>query len=290
MGEECPDAQAISQETGLDPMFDHPVPSTCWPYTSAACVMMGRPLRRFTLALVWVLAFVSPAIAEDGLIYFLTPASVQLFDTASEKDEFWPLIARFVSERRETFCGVASSVMVLNALGITPPPTPEWYPNQYWTQENIFTAAVLKAVPPPVEIEGGGLTLGQVATLLRTSGAKVETVFAQDTNVGAFRSAATAAMHRADTYVIVNVLRARLDQGGVDGGGHISPLGAYTAELDHRKATLRGHGRRRSCFREIPRLPVGESLKAVPVCTQLREDLNGGRSRRMARSGRRRPA
>jgi hypothetical protein len=129
-------------------MFDHPVPSTCWPYTSAACVMMGRPLRRFTLAPVWVLAFVSPAIAEDGLIYFLTPASVQLFDTASEKDEFWPLIARFVSERRETFCGVASSVMVLNALGITPPPTPEWYPNQYWTQENIFHGRRAQGGPP----------------------------------------------------------------------------------------------------------------------------------------------
>ena len=91
---------------------------------------------------------------------------------------------------------------------------------------------MLKAVIPPVQIEGGGLTLGQVATLLRTSGAKVETVFAQDTNVGAFRTAATAAMHRADTYVIVNVLRARLDQGGLDGGGHISPLGAYNAKAD----------------------------------------------------------
>ena len=179
-------------------------------------------------------ADVGVAAADEGLIYYLTPESAHLFETANDKDtlEFWPLSARFVSEVRQTFCGVASSVMVLNALGITPPVEPEWYPNQYWTQDNIFTAAALKVIPSLLQIEGGGLTLDQVATLLKVSGAKVDTVFASDTTVAAFRAMALDAMHKANVFIIVNVLRARLGQGGVDGGGHFSPLGAYNAEAD----------------------------------------------------------
>ncbi|MBV9116099.1 MAG: phytochelatin synthase family protein [Acetobacteraceae bacterium] len=169
--------------------------------------------------------------ADDGLVYYLSPESVRLFDTASERDksEFWPLSARFVSEVRQTFCGVASSVMVLNALGIPPPVDPEWYPHQYWTQSNIFTASALKAVPSVHKIEGRGLTLDQLATLLRVSGAKVEAVFASDTTLEAFRAAALDAMHKSDVFVVVNVLRGRLGQ---DGGGHISPLAAYNPEAD----------------------------------------------------------
>ncbi len=201
---------------------------------------VGWSLRLVAAALLVVLSFgvahadVGVATADEGLIYYLTPESAHLFETANETDksEFWPLSARFVSENRQTFCGVASSVMVLNALGITPPVEPEWYPNPYWTQDNIFTAAALKVIPSLLQIEGGGLTLDQVATLLRVSGAKVETVFASDTTEAAFRAKALDAMHEANVFIIVNVLRARLGQGGVDGGGHFSPLGAYNAEAD----------------------------------------------------------
>src|SRR5689334_16530881 len=70
--------------------------------------------------------------AYHDFVYYLSPESVRLFDTSTERDksDFSPLSERFVSEVRQTFCGVASSVMVLNALGIPPPVDPEWYPNQ----------------------------------------------------------------------------------------------------------------------------------------------------------------
>ena len=200
--------------------------SACWSARLAAAALFGA------LSLgVPARADVRVPGVDDGLVYYLSPESVRLFETASEKDrsEFWPLSARFVSEVRQTFCGVASSVMVLNALGIASPVEPEWYPNQYWTQGNIFTAAALKVVPSLLKIEGRGLTLDQMATLLRVSGAKVEAVFASDTTLDAFRAAALDAMRASDVFVIVNVLRARLGQ---DGGGHISPLAAYNAEAD----------------------------------------------------------
>ncbi|MBV8613328.1 MAG: phytochelatin synthase family protein [Acetobacteraceae bacterium] len=205
-------------------------PTSRWrarlPARLAAAVLFG------TLSLgVPARADVRAPGADDGLVYYLTPESVRLFDTASQTDksEFWPLSARFVSEIRLTFCGVASSVMVLNALGIPSPVDPEWYPNQYWTQSNIFTASALKVIPSVQKIEGRGLTLDQLATLLRVSGAKVEAVFASDTTLEAFRAAALDALRKSDVFVVVNVLRGRLGQ---DGGGHISPLAAYNAEAD----------------------------------------------------------
>jgi len=199
----------------------------CWSARLAAAALFGA--LSFGVA---ASADVRVPSADDGLVYYLSPESVRLFDTANDKDrsEFWPLSARFVSEVRQTFCGVASSVMVLNSLGIPSPVEPEWYPNQYWTQDNIFTAAALKVVPSLLTIERGGLTLDQVATLLRVSGAKVEAVFAGDTTLDAFRAAALDTMRQSN--VIVNVLRARLGQGGADSGGHISPLAAYNAEAD----------------------------------------------------------
>ena len=55
------------------------------------------------------------AARRTGVVYFLTPESTRLFEGAVEKDDFWPLVAAFVSEERQTFCGIASSVMALNA-------------------------------------------------------------------------------------------------------------------------------------------------------------------------------
>jgi hypothetical protein len=170
--------------------------------------------------------------AGDDLVYFLTPESQTLFETANEKADFWPLIAAFVSETRETFCGIASSVMVLNALQLPPPVAPQWYPNQYWNEDNIFTRAVLEAVLPVQKIEAEGITLDQLAVLLRTSGAKVERTFAADIGLADFRTKAIRALADPNVYLVVNVGRAALGQGMILNGGHISPIGAYNAERD----------------------------------------------------------
>ncbi len=185
-------------------------------------------------ALAAALTLMAPAVraADDDLVYFLTPESERLFETASETGDFYPLIARFVSETRQTFCGIASSVMVLNALEIPPPVAPQWYPSQYWSEDTIFTLPVLEKVASVQQIEGGGITLDQLEVLLETSGATVDRVFAADTDLDAFRKAAIATLQDPNAYLVVNVSRAVLGQGGVDGGGHISPIGAYNAEAD----------------------------------------------------------
>lgn len=169
--------------------------------------------------------------ASEPLIYFLEPQSAELLDGA-EKRDFMPLMAAFVSEYQATFCGVASSVMALNALGIKPPLAPRWYPYSYWDQDNIFSAEVLKAVKPVSGINADGITLEQLQTLLNLSGAKAEKMFASDTSADAFRKAARAAIADPNAVLIVNFGRAELGQPGIAGGGHISPIAAYNAKTD----------------------------------------------------------
>lgn len=194
---------------------------------------MQARLKSIAAALVvCVLAAPAARAANDDLIYFQAPESHKLFDTSSEKADFWPLIASFVSEDKETFCGVASSVMVLNALRVPAPIAPNWYPNNYWNQDNIFTLPVLRGVESVQMIEEEGLTLEQVAAMLRASGAKAEATFASDSTLDKFRKDAIAALHDPDAFLVVNVGREALGQGTVENGGHISPIAAYNAEAD----------------------------------------------------------
>lgn len=169
--------------------------------------------------------------AVEPPIYMLTPEGDALLKDAEQQD-FLPLMTRFVSEEQSAFCGIASSVMALNTLGVASPTAPRWYPYAMWDQDNIFSEKVLKDVKPEWAVEGEGLTLDQLKTVLDVSGAKAERTFASDSDVDKFRAAARAAIADPDAVLIVNFSRATFGQAGIDGGGHISPVAAYNAESD----------------------------------------------------------
>ncbi|MFC3132934.1 phytochelatin synthase family protein [Microbaculum marinum] len=175
--------------------------------------------------------FADEATKPEAPVYFLTPESDSWLETA-EKQDFLPLMSHFVSEYQATFCGIASSVMALNTLGIERPLAPKWYPYNYWDQENVFTQEVLEKVKPVSGVDAGGITLEQLETLLNLSGAKAEKTFASDVDVDAFRKAARETIADPDAVLIVNFARAVFGQAGLDGGGHISPVAAYNEEAD----------------------------------------------------------
>ena len=184
-----------------------------------------RPL--LILLLVSVFFGAAPARAAD-LVYFDTPDSAVLFAEADPKNDFWPLVRRFVSEYHLTFCGVASSVAVLNALEIDPPLTHNIYPYAAFDQDNFFTNAVVE-IKPYQETLATGLTLAQVAEMLRSHGVLVEVHFADQVTVDEFRDLAIAALSDPTKMVVVNYERSALGQ---PGPGHISPLAAYHKASD----------------------------------------------------------
>lgn len=168
---------------------------------------------------IWQLAFRAPAIDPLPLPAQLLPLTAaeghRLLVEGATRADYQPLATAFESQRRPAYCGVASSVVVLNALRPAGPRLTQatFFPD--WSTELRVTFA--------------GMTLQELGELLRRHGAEAELVYAGDTTLEAFRLKASENLGRAGDYVLVNYQRASLGQRE---GGHISPLAAYSAPTD----------------------------------------------------------
>ena len=160
---------------------------------------------------------------EDDVIYFDTDEGASLFNSADVKGHFWTICCYFVSEKFLTYCGIASSVTVLNSLGVDAPDEPQIYPYKMFTQDNLFTDAVLHH-RRPLDVEKGGNTLEQLASIVSCFDVEVDTHFANSLDVGGCRDMLVAALKSPDQRVIVDFNRKTLHQ---KGSGHFSPLAAY---------------------------------------------------------------
>jgi hypothetical protein len=141
---------------------------------------------------------------------------------------YWPLSIQFVTQKNQAYCGVASLVMVLNALGVPAPATPEFEPFKTFTQDNLLNPDTEKVLPKEV-LAKIGMTLDQIGGLLNSYLIKADVRHAADTSLDEFRTLATQALNSPNQYVIVNYLRRTIGQ---ERGGHISPLAAYDADTD----------------------------------------------------------
>ena len=192
--------------------------------------MLVRPLR---LAMLGLALSTAGARADglplpDNLAGFSTPAGERYFNESDGKAAYFPLASAFVTQKTQSFCGVASIVMVLNALGAPAPAVPEYEPYRTFTQDNLLDANT-EAVLPRAVLDRIGMTLDQIGGILATKGMTATVVHAGDSTLDGFRTAASAALSQPGRFVIVNYLRRAMGQ---ERGGHISPLGAYDAKAD----------------------------------------------------------
>lgn len=155
----------------------------------------------------------------QGLVDAGSTEGAEMLVRASTKTDYEQLAPAFVAQSRRGFCGVASSVAVINAALRPEPPL---------TQETLFTPAVA-AVRGPLAVSFHGLTLEQLGGIIRAHGLRVEVVHATDSGADAFRNIARGALDDPSIFVVVNYDRASLGQ---QGGGHISPVAAYDAQTD----------------------------------------------------------
>jgi hypothetical protein len=150
-----------------------------------------------------------------------------LIESKARKDYF-PLSIQFVTQKTPAYCGVASMVMVLNALNVPAPSTPDNRAFRTFTQDDVLDDST-DAVLPRDLLARQGMTLDQLGALLQLHPVSVEVHHAEDGGLESFRSAASAALESGDHFVIVNYLRKAIGQ---ETGGHISPLAAYDAKED----------------------------------------------------------
>jgi len=186
----------------------------------------GKNLR--ALCLVFFLPGLANAADSGKLVYFDQPESARLFDEAEVKGQFWTLVRYFISQRIDTFCSVASSVMVLNALEIPAPVSRMTYPYSKFNEETFFTEGVL-ARQRVRDIAGDGLFLAELADMLKAFNLSIAEYHAGSVSAEDFRQLAVAALRSTDRYVVVNFSRDRITQ---EGGGHFSPLAAYDSKSD----------------------------------------------------------
>jgi len=137
-------------------------------------------------------------------------------------------MTNFVSETWATYCGVATSVVVLNSLPL--PKKPKIGPFSYFDQENIFDPDVTEKTVPKMQVQTNGLSLSQCGMLMEAWGAKVNVVHARLSNETMFRNKVKEVFGIGNgVYMIVNYRRGAIGQAD---SAHFSPLGAYNEEED----------------------------------------------------------
>ena len=164
----------------------------------------------------------------QNLIGAATDAGESLLLGADAREAYFPLAGNFLTQKNQAFCGVASIVMVLNAMQLPAPAVPEFDPYRTFTQDNVLDART-EAILPVEVIKKQGMTLDQLGGLLALQPVVVEVRHAAESSVEEFRTKAREYLAKPDHFVIINYLRKAIGQ---EKGGHISPLAAFDAETD----------------------------------------------------------
>jgi len=163
-----------------------------------------------------------------GLTDFASRDGETFLIESNAREDYFPLSMQFVTQRTPAYCGVASMVMVLNALNVPAPSTPDNQAFRSFTQDNLLDAGADAVLPRDV-LARQGMTLDQLGALLALHPVSIEVHHAEDGGLDAFRSEASAALESGSRFVVVNFLRKAIGQ---QTGGHISPLAAYDAKED----------------------------------------------------------
>jgi Phytochelatin synthase len=164
----------------------------------------------------------------QNLVDLKSEQGKQFFKESSELEAYFPLSINFVTQKTQAYCGVASIVMVLNALEAPAPSTPEYEPYHTFTQDNLLDAHTERILPHDL-LAKIGMTLDQIGKILALQSVTVDVHHATDGGLSDFRAAASNYLAQKDHFVLVNYLRKALGQ---ERGGHISPLAAYDSKAD----------------------------------------------------------
>lgn len=196
---------------------------------------------------------------NSRLVSWGEDAGVIRLEESKYKKDFFKLANNFESQTNKLFCGPTSAAIVLNSLrirkaGFILPEDPsllgkqdlhylavdKWSPvYKRYTQNNVFLkspklrAQVLgkpQVNAKGLQVKDHGFQIHQLAQLFAAHGLDVKLRIVSDKLENQFiKNELVKNMGDPDDYVVVNYQRSQLQQ---QGGGHISPLGAYHKPTD----------------------------------------------------------
>ena len=186
-----------------------------------AAAMIAAPLGSF--------AWASEVIPLDDF------RSKAILGSATTRPEIWSVVTHifesYETQRTQAYCGVASTVIVLNSLGVPGDHyVSEWFPFLTMSQSSVFSKEFL-SVKAPSKINIEGLTLDQLGAAIGSNRYVRATTYHATPELGyeGFRKILIAALTDPESRVIANYLRSKLNQ---IGAGHHSPLAAYDSQTD----------------------------------------------------------
>ncbi len=194
-----------------------------------------KPLKFLTKAVIVGLclsggnALTQTLPVPSNLIDFNSREGTQLLLNSNAREDYWPLSNQFVTQVSQSYCGVASMVMVLNSLKVPAPQDPRYSPYRVFTQEDFFNNEQTRKVLSPDVVMRQGMTLDQLGQLLATYSVDVTVHHAGDITINEFRQRVVANLQQPNNFVLANYLRKAI---GEEKGGHISPIAAYNQQTD----------------------------------------------------------
>lgn len=165
---------------------------------------------------------------SENLIDLNSKQGNNLLLESEARQDYFALSSQFVTQKNGAFCGVASIIMVLNALSISAPNAAIGN-FHFFDQDNFFDNPRTSQVMSAAKIARGGMTLEELAKLLETYPVKAEVYHGGNVSLEQFRSLITNNLQTSNDFVLVNYLRSSIAQ---KKWGHISPIAAYDEDTD----------------------------------------------------------
>lgn len=119
--------------------------------------------------------------------------------------------------------------MVLNALNMKPPISPQHAPYKIFDQDNIFYNKQVLHVITPAKVQYQGATLDQITQVIKVHAPNTVRYYASNSSVNAFRKLAISVLRSKNKAIVINFCRKNI---GEIGCGHFSPLAAYNRQED----------------------------------------------------------
>lgn len=218
-------------------------------------------IARLGLAILLATIHVVPALARDevppavaqGLVAFASDEGMTRLARSPAKVDFPPLANQFEAQTNFLFCGPTTAAIVLNAVRARSPDLPRDRGRlraedlRYisgdpvvprYTQDNVITKGPktrAQVMGEPITINGKqirdfGYQVRQLDELFKANALRTRLVIVDDRkSEKEIRTDLVEDLKRPGDYVVINYWRQAVGQ---QGGGHISPLGAYDPESD----------------------------------------------------------
>ena len=122
----------------------------------------------FNLLLLATAASAQSLKPPDNLVDLRSPQGESFLLETRALEAYFPISVAFETQKNQAYCGVASMVMALNALGVPAPSSPEFQPYAIFTQDNVLSDKTDTILPRDV-LAHHGMTLDQLGQILSST-------------------------------------------------------------------------------------------------------------------------